>query len=137
MSGERRRSAAWAWYICVLLGLATTINYFDRLTLSSVAKRIIVEFELSKEQYGNLEFGFGLAFAVGTSLFGFIADRTSIRWFYPAILVLWSAMGFFTGLVETYLGLFICRMLLGLFEAGHWPCGQKTIQWLLPPRNRT
>jgi sugar phosphate permease len=114
-----KRSAAWKWYVCALLGLATTINYLDRQTLSTVSKRIIDEFQLTNEQYGRLELGFGLAFAVGTSTFGFIADRTSIRWLYPGVLVLWSMMGFFTGLVESYAGLLLCRTLLGLFEAGH------------------
>jgi ACS family hexuronate transporter-like MFS transporter len=132
-----KRSAAWKWYVCALLGLATTINYLDRQTLSTVSKRIIDEFQLTNEQYGRLELGFGLAFAVGTSTFGFIADRTSIRWLYPGVLVLWSMMGFFTGLVESYAGLLLCRTLLGLFEAGHWPCALKTTQWLLKPKDRT
>ena len=35
-----------------------------------------------------------------------------------------------------YHWLFLCRTLLGLFEAGHFPCGLKTIQVLLAPRDR-
>jgi ACS family hexuronate transporter-like MFS transporter len=109
----------------------------DRQTLSNTSQRITREFGLNEEQYGTLETAFSLAFAVGASIFGVIADRTSVRWLYPTVLLLWSAMGFATGLVETYAGLLVCRTLLGLFEAGHWPCALKTTQRLLPSDRRT
>jgi len=99
--------------------------------------RISREFHLNQEQYGNLEMAFGWAFAVGSILFGVIADRISARWLYPSVLILWSLMGFATGLVQTYTGLLFCRTMLGLFEAGHWPCGLKTTQRLLAPKDRT
>lgn len=130
------RSQFWIWWVCGLLLLASTINYMDRQTLANTSVQITREFSLSEEQYGTLETAFGLAFAVGASLFGFISDRTNVRWLYPVVLLLWSAMGFATGLVETYAGLLWCRLLLGLFEAGHWPCALKTTQRLLPPDRR-
>lgn len=125
------------WGICALLLCASTINYMDRQTLSTTATRIKSEFALSDEQYGHLELAFGWAFAAGATVFGFIADRSNIRWLYPGVLLAWSMMGFATGLVETYAGLLGCRLLLGLFEAGHWPCALKTTQRLLPPAKRT
>lgn len=131
------RSQLWIWWVCGLLLLASTINYMDRQTLANTSVQITREFELSEQQYGTLETAFGLAFAVGASIFGFISDRVSVRWLYPVVLLLWSAMGFATGLVETYTGLLFCRLLLGLFEAGHWPCALKTTQRLLPPDRRT
>lgn len=134
---SRSRPVSWKWWVCGLLLFATTINYMDRQTLSNAAVRITREFHLSHEQYGNLEMVFGLAFAAGSLFFGFIADRVSVRWLYPAVLVLWSMMGFATGLVQSYAGLLFCRTLLGLFEAGHWPCALKTTQRLLPPHDRT
>lgn len=130
-------SKFWTWWVCGLLLCASTINYMDRQTLANVSKRITTEFNLSDEQYGYLETAFGLAFATGAMLFGVIADRTNVRWLYPIVLLLWSAMGFLTGYVETYLGLMFCRLFLGLFEAGHWPCALKTTHRLLPPENRT
>ncbi|MBM4075034.1 MAG: MFS transporter [Planctomycetes bacterium] len=136
-SESESRSPVWVWWICGLLLMASTINYMDRQTLSNMSKRITHEFQLSEEQYGNLELAFGLAFAAGALLFGVIADSVSIRWLYPVVLILWSAMGFATGSIHTYSGLLICRLFLGLFEAGHWPCALKTTQRLLPPERRT
>src|ERR1043165_8924449 len=88
------RSGAWKWWVCGLLLLATTINYMDRQTLANAAVRITNEFKLSKEQYGMFELAFGWAFALGSLLFGFIADRVSTRWLYPTLLLGWSLMGF-------------------------------------------
>jgi ACS family hexuronate transporter-like MFS transporter len=131
------RPVAWRYYVCGLLLLATTINYLDRQALSATSIRITRELSLSEEQYGKLELVFGWAFAVGAAVFGWVADRTSVRWLYPAVLILWSVMGFLTGLVETYVSLLVCRMFLGFFEAGHWPCALKTTQRILTARERT
>lgn len=111
--------------------------YMDRQTLPNVATRITTEFNLKQEQYGAVEMWFGYAFAVGAFLWGCVADKWSVRWLYPALVLGWSAMGFLTGLVKDYEGLLVCRTLLGFFEAGHWPCALKTTQRLLAREERT
>ena len=131
------RPTSWKWWICGLLLCASAINYMDRQTLANAAVRITRQYQLTQEQYGNLELGFGWAFAAGSLVFGVLADRFPVRWVYPAALLLWSAMGFATGLVESYGGLLACRTLLGFFEAGHWPCAVKTTQRLLAPADRS
>ena len=113
------------------------INYMDRQTLANAAVRITKQFTLSQEQYGNLEWGFGWAFAAGSIVFGYMADRFSVRWLYSAVLLLWSATGFLTGLARDYQELLACRTLLGLFEAGHWPCAIKTTQRVLDAKDRS
>jgi ACS family hexuronate transporter-like MFS transporter len=130
------RTSTWAWYVCILLLFGTVVNYMDRLTANTLSVEIIEHFGLSKQQYGNLELGFGLAFATGCLLFGWLVDRLGVYWLYPFILVGWSAMGFLTGLSQNYAELLVLRTLLGLFEAGHFPCGLKTVQLLLAPRDR-
>jgi ACS family hexuronate transporter-like MFS transporter len=132
----RNRSTTWRWYICVLLLLATVVNYMDRLTTNTLALQIQGEFQLNDEQYGQLELGFGLAFATGSLFFGWLVDRVGVYWLYPIVLVGWSAMGFLTGLSQSFGQLMLLRIMLGLFEAGHFPCGLKTIQLLLAPRDR-
>ncbi|HZE97404.1 MAG TPA: MFS transporter [Planctomycetota bacterium] len=134
--GTPTRSKAWRWGVCVLLLAATTINYMDRLTLSTTAKRVKTEFTLDNAQYGKIETSFSLAFAAGSMVFGILADRVSLRLLYPVVLILWSATGFATGLVRSYSGLIVCRTLLGLFEAGHWPCALRTVQRILEPKDR-
>jgi ACS family hexuronate transporter-like MFS transporter len=127
----------WTWWICTLLLFASTINYMDRQTLSNASQRITDEFSLNEEQYGDLEWAFGWAFAVGATVFGFIADAVNVRWLYPGVLLAWSAVGMATGFAHNYTELIACRTLLGFFEAGHWPCALKTTLRLLEPKDRT
>jgi len=115
-------SGSRGWGIACLLLLATMINYMDRQTLANLIPRIRAEWRLSNEQYGDMEVVFGIAFAAGSLAFGILADRVSVRWLYPLILVAWSAVGFATGLTRGSGSMLVCRGLLGFFEAGHWPC---------------
>lgn len=122
----RSRGVWWCWWISVLLLLATMLNYMDRQALSVMSKRITGELRITNEQYGDLEFGFGVAFAAGSLVFGAIADRCSVRWLYPVVLLAWSAMGVLTAWCSSFESLLCCRVLLGFFESGHWPCALRT-----------
>ena len=130
------RSPSWKWLVCGLLLLATMLNYMDRLTLNLSAPRIMGEFGLDERQYGQLESGFAFAFAVGAIVFGWLADRWSVALLYPLAVLAWSAAGFATGLAQGFVGLLLCRSLLGLAEAGNWPCALRTTQHILAPGQR-
>lgn len=120
-----------------MLLLATTINYMDRVTLGSASVRITEQLGLRDVQYGHLELAFGWAFAAGSVVFGFLADRFPVYWLYPAVLGAWSIAGMLTGFTHDFAGLLLCRTLLGFFEAGHWPCALKTSLALLTEKDRT
>src|SRR5688572_8300848 len=136
-TADSSRAPSWKWIVCGLLLLASAINYMDRQTLANAAVRISREFSLTQTQYGNVEAVFGYAFAAGSLVFGWLADRVSVRWLYAAVLALWSVVGFATGFVRNYDELLLCRLLLGFFEAGHWPCGIRTTRMLLDARQRS
>ncbi len=156
------RLGLWKWAVCGLLLLATMLNYMDRQTLSLTITDISRDLKLNNEQYGNMEFCFGMAFAAGGLAVGLLADRVSVWWLYPVILLGWSLAGVATawadpigrfcvtvlgGLLQRpegmtpegfdgYVGLLVCRTVLGCFEAGHWPCALITTQRLLSQRER-
>jgi ACS family hexuronate transporter-like MFS transporter len=147
------RSPQWKWYVCGILLLATMLNYMDRQTLANTITDISKELGLNNEQYGQLEFGFGMAFAAGGILVGFLVDRLSVRWMYPLVLIGWSSAGIATAYAAQigqwlqslgfgvddppgYVGLMACRITLGLFEAGQWPCALVTSQRLLSAEDR-
>jgi MFS transporter, ACS family, hexuronate transporter len=129
--------AYFKWWVCVLLLLASTLNYMDRQALSQTAKRISEHFQISKSDLGDLEGAFNAAFACGAILVGSIVDRGNIRLIYPTIVILWSVAGFVTGYAHSFMMLLICRFALGLFEAGNIPCGVITVKRLLSPAERT
>lgn len=127
----------WRWWVCVLLLLASTLNYMDRLALNQMAVRIKDAFGLDNFWYGMLEGVFVLGFAVGAPATGLLVDRVGVRWVYPLTVLGWSAFGFLTGFAPGYLALFACRFGLGVFEAGNWPCGIRTTRQVMPPAERS
>jgi ACS family hexuronate transporter-like MFS transporter len=131
------RPSRLRWMVCGLLLLATTLNYMDRVALNQTAVRVQMAFGLSAEEYGWLEGGFSFAFAIGTLTTGFIVDRVGVRWVYPVVVTGWSAAGFLTGFSQTYTFLLTCRIALGLFEAGNWPCGIRTVRQVMAPKERS
>jgi len=131
------RPPSWKWAVCGLLLLATMLNYMDRLTLNQMSLRIKEDFELDNKGYGWLESAFGLAFAAGAICGGWMVDRWNVRWVYPTAVLFWSAAGGLTGLVTEYNELLLCRIMLGFFEAIHWPCALRTTQRILSPDQRT
>ncbi len=131
-----RAATSRAWSICGLMLMATMLNYMDRQALAQQATEISRDLELSNQDYARIESGFGLAFAIGGIITGLIADRFNPRWLYPIVLMGWSAVGFATGWASSYRELLVCRILLGFFEAGQWPCALITSQRLLSRRDR-
>ena len=151
------RSTLWRYSVCGMLLLATMLNYMDRQTLAQLATTIQYEYQLDDAEYGGLEMGFGFAFAVGAIAFGLLADRISIRWLYPSVLLGWSLAGIGTAYAaeigvalsrslgyglegsssQTYFGFLVCRIALGFFEAGHWPCALITTQAILTRKDRS
>ena len=86
--------------VCILLLLASAVNYMDRQTLSVAAARIKDEFKIDSAQYGRIEAIFGYSFAFGSLFWGFVVDKFSVRWIYPIGLLGWSTMGVLTGWVQ-------------------------------------
>src|SRR5688500_2061169 len=111
-TGKVSQGKNWKWIICGMLLLASAINYMDRQTLANASVRISREFGLTQTQYGNVEAVFGYAFAAGSLVFGWLADRVSLRWLYAVVLALWSVAGFVTGFVKNYDELVLCRTVL-------------------------
>src|SRR5262245_14698139 len=126
----------WRWWVCLLLFSATTLNYMDRISLNQMAVRIQNALNLDDVQYSRLESGFSFAFAVGAILSGIIVDKVSVRWVYPAAVLGWSVAGVLTGYATGFVWLLSCRIALGLFEAGNWPCGIRTVRAVVRPEER-
>lgn len=144
----------WRWWVCGVLLLATLLNYMDRQALSETATELKERYGLDDERYGRVEQFFSYAFATGGLLFGFLADRFGPRRLYPVVLVGWSLAGIATTFATSpgatgwlarpgdepgaamFRWLVGCRTILGLFEAGHWPCALITARQILTARER-
>jgi ACS family hexuronate transporter-like MFS transporter len=134
---NRARSTTWLWWVCLILLLATFLNYANRFAFTQNALPIQDAFQTNKEGYGTAAGYFGLGFAFGGLFFGVLADLISVRLLYPFVVLAWSLAGISSGLVDDLFGLSVSRFVLGLFEAGHWPCALRTTQRIFKPHQRT
>jgi ACS family hexuronate transporter-like MFS transporter len=145
---------SWRWWVCGVLLLATFLNYMDRQALAVTLPELKHNYNLQERRIGQIEGYFGYAFAAGSLLFGVLADRFGPRAVYPLVLAGWSLAGIATGFAgrpettawlespgdEPGAGVFrwllFWRTLLGLCEAGHWPCALITARRILTPKER-
>ena len=132
----------WRWGVVWLLFLATLINYMDRQALAGTQRYLLPEYEPDPTKqtalYGQIQFAFGLSFALFQIVAGFLVDRFPIRILYPAAILLWSAAGIATGFVPggAMGALIVCRVVLGIGEAFNWPCAVATVRRIIPRESR-
>lgn len=105
--------------VLAMLLIVYTFNFLDRLVMAILATPIKTEFHLTDAQLGMLG---GLAFAALYSIlaipFAWIADRTKRSWVISASLLVWSGFTALCGLTTGFGQLFLCRLGVGVGEAG-------------------
>jgi predicted MFS family arabinose efflux permease len=105
--------------VLAVLIVAYTFNFLDRQILGILAGSIKKDLGLSDSQLGLMG---GLAFALFYTGLGvpiaWLADRWSRTWIMTWALTLWSAFTAACGLATGFWPLFLCRMGVGVGEAG-------------------
>lgn len=124
------------WQICIVLFLATTLNYLDRQTMSILAPTLQKELHLDNEALGSLFAIFYYAYTFSQMVVGPILDRSNLRWAFAAAVFLWSVVSVLTGLASGFVSLLVFRLSLGVVESANWPAGMRVISKLLAPRER-
>src|SRR5215510_14751758 len=118
------------WIIALLLFLATSINYADRLALSVVSSDLRAEFSMTELDYSNLVTTFLTAYAIMYAGSGYVIDRLGTRAGFAACIFTWSVAAMLHGLVRGKWSLAGARFLLGVGEPGNWPAAAKaTAEW--------
>lgn len=146
----------YRWVVCALLFFATTVNYIDRQILSLVKEFLDAQFGWSKADFGLVNSMFQAAYGLGLLFFGWFVDRFGVKVGYAVSMVGWSLAAMAHALVAIMPGhasvqiggrvlgaaalavaaFGLCRVLLGLAEAGNFPAAVKsTAQWF-PRRER-
>ncbi|NEX93580.1 MFS transporter [Caulobacter sp. 17J65-9] len=106
------------WVLFVLITVYT-LNFLDRQIVGILATPLKQEFGLSDAQFGLLG---GLAFALLYSTLAiplaWLADRISRVWIMTVALAMWSGFTAACGFASSFAQLFLCRMGVGVGEAG-------------------
>ncbi|WP_296598191.1 MFS transporter [Phenylobacterium sp.] len=116
---SKPRSKGYPMVVLGVLILAYTFNFLDRQILGILASPIKAELGLTDGQLGLMG---GLAFALFYTALGVpiaaLADRWSRTWIMTGALALWSGFTALCGFATGFWQLFLCRMGVGVGEAG-------------------
>ena len=127
---------SFRWVICLLLFLATTINYMDRQVLGLLAPFLEKAIGWNELQYGHIVVAFQAAYAIGQLGFGWLIDRWGTKKGYALAMVAWCVAAAGHGLAGSVTGFMTARFALGLGEAGNFPAAIKAVSEWFPKRER-
>lgn len=134
---EQLLSAGYRRTFVLLSFLVATFNFADRAVFAVAAQQIKGELGLSDLQLGILQ---GIAFALlyaglGVPI-GRLAERTSRVRIVAGAIFVWSAMTMACGTVGNFAHLLLCRMGVGMGEAGSQPATASLVSDLFPRDRR-
>jgi MFS transporter, ACS family, hexuronate transporter len=127
MKSGTAQGGNFRWRICMLLLVATTINYIDRNSLSVLKTMLQADLGWTDVDYGWITFAFTVSYAAFPSIAGRLIDRFGVKVSLAAALILWSAMAAAHGLVGTVLGFALVRFFLGIAESANFPASVKAV----------
>ena len=123
--------------VLAILLIAYIFNFLDRQILGILAGAIIADLKLTDAEFGAIG---GLAFAMLYSLLGIplalLADKTRRSWVIAGSLAVWSAFTALCGAASTFVQLFLCRLGVGVGEAGGVAPSYALIADYYPPERR-
>ncbi|MBL8179844.1 MAG: MFS transporter [Bryobacterales bacterium] len=125
------------WPIAWLITAAIAISYLDRQTLPVAIAAIQREIPVSNTQFSQLQAAFLIAYAVMYAAGGKLMDLWGTRMGFAVIMVAWSAACAGHGLATAFLGLAVCRFLLGMGEGGGFPAATKAVAEWFPVAQRS
>lgn len=124
-----RPSAVRFLVLAWLCGLAT-LAYIHRGCVSVPATLIQNDLCLTKREMAQIMFAFFLGYSLCQIPSGWLGDRFGTRHALTLMIILWSAATGWMGLMASFFGLWLARMLNGIAQAGIFPCSINSVsQW--------
>ena len=121
------------WVVIFLCFLAIAVNYIDRANLAVAAPQIEKALGIGPAEMGFILSGFFWTYALMQMPFGWFVDRVGARIALPLAVGWWSLFTAATAITTSVAGMFGCRLLLGVGEAGAYPsCTKLVSQWFQP-----
>ncbi|THD79940.1 MAG: MFS transporter [Phenylobacterium sp.] len=125
-------------YVVVwMLAIVYTLNFLDRQIVAILGKYISADLHLTKTQFGLMG---GTAFAVFYTVCGipvaYLADRWNRIWIMSGACAVWSLFTAGCGATTNFIQIGLCRMGVGIGEAGGSPPSYSLISDYFPPSER-
>ena len=124
------------WLIVGLLFVATALSFLDRQVLSISILKIQADLDVSDVQYGWINTGFLISYALMFTLGGWLIDRFGTRVGLAVSVGIWSISNALHGAVQNVWHLGTARFFLGIGEGGCFPGAAKGVTEWFPQRQR-
>jgi ACS family hexuronate transporter-like MFS transporter len=123
------------WIIVILLLIATSLSFLDRQVLSITILKIKEDIPINDVEYGFINTGFLISYAIMFTLGGVLIDRYGSRIGLAFSVGFWSFATLLHSLSYNVLHFGLFRFMLGLGEGGCFPGAIKAvIEWV--PKTR-
>ena len=157
MIQNKEKMTNWRWMMCLLLFVATTINYMDRQVLSLTWKDFIAkDFHWTDSDYGTITGFFSIFYAFACLFAGKFVDWMGTKKDFLWAIAIWSVgacmhagCGWATTQIVGWTGatamalstisvwlFLVCRGILALGEAGNFPAAIKVTAEYFPKKDR-
>jgi len=127
-----RKSKHGYWIIIILLLLATSLNFLDRQVLSVSILKIREDLHISDIEYGFINSGFLISYAIMFTLGGILIDRYGSRLGLAFSVGFWSFATLLHSLSTSVFHFGFFRFLLGVGEGGCFPGAIKAVMEWVP-----
>lgn len=134
---ERPYSRRYTTWMLSLLVLSYASSFLDRVIVATVGQALKIDLRLTDTELGLLG---GLAFALFYTLLGMpvarLADRYNRVSLVATCIAVWSLTTMFCGMAQNFGQLLLCRVGVGIGEAGCTPASHSLIADHYPPEKR-
>ena len=124
------------YLVMLMLFVCVVITYLDRSNISITAPAMRHELGIDTVQMGWILSAFGWTYAFCQIPGGWLVDRIAPRFFYPALLILWSIATAMLGMVGSFVSLVCIRLLIGALEAPSYSINNMVVSSWFPDRER-
>ncbi|HEU4413587.1 MAG TPA: MFS transporter [Candidatus Angelobacter sp.] len=118
--------------VCLMYGL----TYIDRINVNTAGPSIQKDLHLNTYELGWVFSAFGWAYLVLQVWGGWLSDRFGARRALTVCGIIWAGSTMLMGLVGSFTGLILCRVLLGLGEGATFPTATRALADWFPAEKR-
>ena len=123
LESTKNAPRGYAMYVFWVMFSISFLNYLDRNVLSGAANVVAHELGFGFDAIGVIASSFLVVYTLSTIPLGIWADRTKRKNVVAICVAIWSLATAFTAFANSFLTLFLSRMVLGIGEAGYFPAG--------------
>src|SRR5229473_2048575 len=120
---SKQTTKNYAMFVFWIMFSISFLNYMDRYILNGAANVVARELGFGIDGIGYIASAFLVVYTLATVPLGIWADRAKRKDVVAISVAIWSLATAFTALANSFITLFISRMVLGIGEAGYFPAG--------------